>query len=886
MSVGLQTNASKIGKYRILRELGHGGMAIVYEALDTEKDIKVALKVLPPNLVDRSTVSRFHREGSAQKGLNHPNIVGVHEVGSADRAHYIALELVNGKTVRSLLKRLGRMTVDKTLSIISQACDALEFAHQSMCVHRDIKPGNIMVDDKGQAKILDFGLVHITGMTIVTQTGSVVGTPEYMSPEQVAGEEVDCRTDIYSLGVTMYEMLSGKRPFAGESPQTIVNQVRYAEVQPLKELVPDIPQGVEDLVRKAMAKDRNDRFSTIEEMGSAISECSSPVKTGPSASGQSATMPKLELGQLSQRLNIQENCISQEFIPSSASYFVNKGILDVSQVEEIYLKQLAERKTSFREQASCVRLDPETLLSFSSEWTGVPVVTNTEQMEIDPVFKELVPPQVAQRFKILPLGYQGSRILLGMVNPLDVFTIDYLEILCDKQIEPVFLSIQDFKAGFEKFYEDGQKYKRILTELGVEDEREIEIVDEEAEAAVVDIDDEIGTEAPIIKLVNYMIQQAINERASDIHIEPDEYKLRIRYRIDGALQEAMSPPKDLQTAIVSRLKIMAELDIAEKRVPQDGRIKLRVDGRNVDLRVSTLPGIYGEKVVIRVLDEANMLLDLKDLGFEGDDLKRWERIITQPYGMVLVTGPTGSGKTTTLYSTLGRINMIDTNIVTVEDPVEYRLKGITQVQVNPKAKVTFATGLRSIFRQDPDVIMVGEMRDVDTAQISIKASLTGHLVFSTLHANDAPGTIARLLDLGIAPYLVASSLIGSLAQRLVRTICPHCKEPYEPTREELAHACLLDDGHPPAFYRGAGCKKCGGTGYRGRTTIIELMEMNEELKRMIVSKKSASDITKAAKKAGMRTLRESGILKVKNGITSLEELLKRTSSLDEEPTNV
>ncbi len=884
MSTETRVKTKKIGKYTILRELGHGGMAVVYEALDTENDRRTALKTLPPNLVDRRMVSRFHREGRAQAGLNHPNIVKVYDVGTADGTHYLALELVKGKTVRSILKRSGRLSVEKTLNICRQVCDALNYAHESLCIHRDIKSGNIMVDDSGHVKILDFGLVQITGMTIITQTGSVVGTPEYMSPEQIAGEEVDYRTDLYSLGVTMYEMLTGRLPFTGNSPQTIANEVRFGELVPMRESVPDISIEVEELVRRALAKNREERFQTAAEMAQAIDACLNPPE--PEEPAEVEFPSGIELLRQQQSAGEHRDRRARDGGPgmsSLVSFLIEKGTLEAPQAKEIYLKQLAEKGTSFRDEAVARGLVEQTeMMTVSAEWSGIPVREGICDVEIDEDVKSLVPQKVAERFKVLPLALDDGQLVVGMVNPLDVFAVDYLEILTDTEVKPVFISLRDHRLAFEKLYEQGQKYKNILDELGIGEEKEIEIVDEEAEASVVDIDDESVSEAPIIKLVNYMIQRAVGERASDIHIEPDESRLRVRYRVDGVLHEAMSPPKELHTSIVSRIKIMAELDIAERRLPQDGRIKLRVDNSNIDLRVSTLPGIYGEKVVVRILDEARMLLKLTDLGFEEDDLQRWERMIRQPYGIVLVTGPTGSGKTTTLYSTLNTINSIDTNIITVEDPVEYRLEGINQVQVNPKAGITFATGLRSIFRQDPDIVMVGEMRDLETAQISVKASLTGHLVFSTLHTNDAAGTIARLADIGVAPYLVASSLIGVLALRLVREICPSCREQYEPSQRELQQAGIGPGEGAVTLFRGVGCRNCGGTGYRGRTALVELMEMNEELKRLVVASKPSGDLLRAARRNGMRTLREQGLRKVRRGLTTLEELYRRTASLEEE----
>jgi type II secretion system protein E len=380
-------------------------------------------------------------------------------------------------------------------------------------------------------------------------------------------------------------------------------------------------------------------------------------------------------------------------------------------------------------------------------------------------------------------------------------------------------------------------------------------------------------QAPVVKLVNMILIQAVKDKASDIHIEPDEDKLRVRFRIDGILHEVSTPPKNLQGVVISRIKILSKMDIAESRKPQDGRMQLRMENKRLDVRVNSFPTIHGENIVMRLLDKSSVLLGLQDLGIAGKDFEELNKLIHLPYGIILVTGPTGSGKTTTLYSSLATINSMELNIITVEDPVEYELPLIRQTQVNPKAGLTFATGLRAILRQDPDVIMVGEIRDKETADIAVQASLTGHLVFSTLHTNDAPSALPRLIDMGVETFLLATSIYGILAQRLVRAICKDCKEPYQPTAELLKELGIKEKA---AFYKGKGCPACKGSGYAGRMGIYELLIMSEQLRKMVVARASTDEIRAEARKEGMRTLREDGLEKAKAGITTIEEVLRVT----------
>jgi type IV pilus assembly protein PilB len=485
---------------------------------------------------------------------------------------------------------------------------------------------------------------------------------------------------------------------------------------------------------------------------------------------------------------------------------------------------------------------------------------------IDPEVIKFMPEAVAKKHKAVPLFKIGKALTVAMVNPQDIVAIDEIRIVTKMdEVDPVLSTEDMIQRVIDRYY----------AVLGsVEDIVDVFIKEKPEEQARMAKDfTATAEEPPIIKLVNLLVVQAVRERASDIHIEPEEEKVRVRYRIDGVLHEVKELPKYLQSAIVSRIKVIAKMDIAETRAPQDGRIELKMENKNLDLRVSSFPTVHGENVVLRILDKSTALVGLHELGFANKDLENFNTLIKKPNGIILVTGPTGSGKTTTLYATLAAINSVEKNIITVEDPVEYAIPLVRQTQVNPKAGLTFAGALRSILRQDPDIIMVGEIRDKETAEIAIQASLTGHLVFSTLHTNDAPSALTRLIDMGIEPFLIASSVIGVLAQRLVRVICDKCKEEYSPSVE-----LLKELGLPEAtkFYRGKGCTKCKNTGFLGRIGIYELVLLNSEIKDMITAKSSAADIKKKALSLGMRTLFQDGIEKTKNGVTTIEEVLRVT----------
>lgn len=472
---------------------------------------------------------------------------------------------------------------------------------------------------------------------------------------------------------------------------------------------------------------------------------------------------------------------------------------------------------------------------------------------------------------IFPLKLDGETLTIAVFDPFDRYTIENLKISTGKDIHIVISSEQDILESVEKYYGGGGSTMERMVEKAGDDE--INTLDTDIDTAEHIRD--MASEAPVIKLVNHIITEAIEKRASDIHLEPFSDELILRYRIDGILHAFEAPPKRLYAAISTRIKIMAKLDISERRLPQDGRIRLKVMGKDIDMRVSTLPTIYGESVVLRILDRGNLTLDLKSLGFPKKELEQLEELIKKPYGKLLVTGPTGSGKTTTLYGALDKINTPDKKIITIEDPVEYQMLGVNQIHVKPQIGLTFASGLRSIVRQDPDVIMVGEIRDAETAEIAIQAALTGHLVFSTIHTNDAAGAITRLLDMGIENFLISSSVLGILAQRLVRLICEHCKEPIK------LDSRLIEEMGPWAngsleTYHGIGCEKCSFTGFRGRCGIYELLIMDDDIRHLILQKATAQIIKEAARKKGMKTLREDGWNKVVNQQTTVEEILRIT----------
>jgi type IV pilus assembly protein PilB len=497
------------------------------------------------------------------------------------------------------------------------------------------------------------------------------------------------------------------------------------------------------------------------------------------------------------------------------------------------------------------------------------------RVTIDPRILKLVPPELAVKHLLLPLRRIGRTLTVAMANPTDAGALDDLKFITRHDIEPVIVGEYTLRKHVEKYYETAdERLQELLTEI--ESEEVVVIAETDEEISVAALQAQVD-EAPVVKLINGILTDAVLRGASDIHVEPYEKDLRVRYRIDGALREVMKPPMKMKAALNSRLKIMSGLNIAERRVPQDGRIKLKIKHKVVDFRVSTLPVIFGEKIVLRILDKGNLTLDLEKFGLEPKAERDFMSAIMNPYGMVLVTGPTGSGKTTTLYSALSKINNDDVNIMTAEDPVEYNLHGINQVMVRNEIGMTFAAALKAFLRQDPNIIMVGEIRDIETGGIAIKASLTGHLVLSTLHTNDAPSTVTRLLDMGLEPFNVAAALNLVTAQRLLRRICTSCKEEVTYPPEYLAAAHVPDDGSL-TFYRGRGCDECGGSGYKGRQGLYEVMAMTPALRRLIMQNASTDDLKEQALRDGMLTLRMDGMLKVSRGITTLEEVIKETAA--------
>jgi len=490
---------------------------------------------------------------------------------------------------------------------------------------------------------------------------------------------------------------------------------------------------------------------------------------------------------------------------------------------------------------------------------------------IDPEVISLIPEKFALQYKLIPLSINDNELVVAMANPLDVYAIDFVRGHTKiKKIKTMLAAEDDILSTINSYYELGE-YKDIVEKLGTE------VVFKEEEDEDLQKLEAISKEAPIIQLVNMLIVQGVKDRASDIHIEPNERGLLIRFRIDGMLHDNRILPNKIKAAIISRVKILAKMNIAERRLPQDGRFQVKFGIKEVDLRVSTIPTVFGEKVVLRILDKSKGLIELKNLGFLANQLDQFKSIILKSYGIILLTGPTGSGKTTTLYAALNKVNSNEKNIITVEDPVEYKLNRVNQIQILPKIDLTFANALRSILRQDPDIIMIGEIRDTETAQIAVQAALTGHLVLSTLHTNDAASALTRLIDMGIEPFLISSSVIGVIAQRLVRVICEKCKEEYIPSEDILYGLKIKDklsNNNKIKLYRGKGCSFCKNTGYYGRTSIYELIVLDEEIKSLIVTKASSNVINEIALKKGMKTLKDSGMEKVLQGITTIEEVLR------------
>jgi type IV pilus assembly protein PilB len=542
---------------------------------------------------------------------------------------------------------------------------------------------------------------------------------------------------------------------------------------------------------------------------------------------------------------------------------IEQGLITSAQLEQALEEHRRTPKSLGRVLIDLGMIKEADLVRALAEQVGLEFV-DLSDYHIDPSSTTLLPDALARRYRAIPIGERDGRLLVAMSDPANVYALDDIRTITNRDVQPVVATAADIEQAIQRFAGmDGQ-----VEALASQASEELAADDEHLEAAL--------EEAPIVKLVQAIMTQAVGDRASDVHIEPTERDVRVRFRVDGVLHEVMHSPKNIQGGLISRLKVMADLNIAEKRVPQDGRISMRVGGRQLDLRVATLPTVYGEKIVIRVLDKSQALMKLEDLGFLDDAYKRFSASFRKPYGAILVTGPTGSGKSTTMYATLNILNEEDRNIITVEDPVEYRLDGVNQMQVNPKAGLTFASALRSILRADPDIVLIGEIRDKETATIAIEAALTGHLVLSSLHTNDAASAISRLVEMEVETFLVASAIDCVVAQRLARVLCERCKESYKPEPTEL-----LEAGYPEwllpeidELFRPAGCSACSNTGFRGRAGLYEVMPMTEEIERLTVDRASADVIRSTAIQQGMMSLRDDGLEKARMGMTSIGEIAR------------
>ena len=542
---------------------------------------------------------------------------------------------------------------------------------------------------------------------------------------------------------------------------------------------------------------------------------------------------------------------------------IEQGLITAAQLEQALEEHRKTPKSLGRVLIDLGLIKEADLVRALAEQVGLEFV-DLADYHIDPSSTMLLPDALARRYRAIPIGERDGKLLVAMSDPANVYALDDIRTITNRDVQPVVATAADVEQAIQKFAGmDGQ-----VEALASQASEQLEGDDEQLEAAL--------EEAPIVKLVQAIMTQAVGDRASDVHIEPTERDVRVRFRVDGVLHDVMHSPKNIQGGLISRLKVMADLNIAEKRVPQDGRISMRVGGRTLDLRVATLPTVYGEKIVIRVLDKSQALLRLEDLGFSDDAYKRFSASFSKPYGAILVTGPTGSGKSTTMYATLNILNQEDRNIITVEDPVEYRLDGVNQMQVNPKAGLTFASALRSILRADPDIVLIGEIRDKETATIAIEAALTGHLVLSSLHTNDAASAISRLVEMEVETFLVASAIDCVVAQRLFRMLCERCKEAYKPEHAELVAAGYPDWLIPEidTLFHPAGCSACSNTGYRGRAGLYEVMPMTEEIQRLTVDRASADDIRKTGIEQGMMTLRDDGLEKARMGRTSIGEIAR------------
>jgi len=550
---------------------------------------------------------------------------------------------------------------------------------------------------------------------------------------------------------------------------------------------------------------------------------------------------------------------------------INQGLINSEQLKKALETQKIENKKKIGEILVSQGAINQRQLNQALQYVYETEYIELDDVILDPEIIALIPKRIALRYKLVPLSKENNTLTVAMANPLDINAIDYIKEYTHMDINPKFASESEIINALTNYFEGGYHIDDLLEKVDV--------------ATVGDISDEINLstleaisqEAPIIQLVNMIIIDAIKERASDIHLEPNKRGLLVRYRIDGILHDIRMLPTRIKPAVISRVKILSSMDIAERRLPQDGRFQLRFGAREVDLRVSSIPTVYDEKIVMRLLDKSQGIISLDNIGFTESQLQEFRQMINTPYGIILITGPTGSGKSTTLYAALNEIDSIEKNVITVEDPVEYKLERINQINVRPKINLTFANVLRSILRQDPDIIMIGEMRDSETAHIAVQSALTGHLVFSTLHTNDAVSSLTRMIDMGVAPFLISSSVIGVMAQRLVRVICPRCSEEYTPEKEIFKNLKLnfeLPDLANIKLHRGKGCDYCKNTGYRGRIAIFEMVRINEDIRDLILKKTSSNEIKKVAIQHGMKTLLDSGVAKALAGITTIDEVFR------------
>jgi type IV pilus assembly protein PilB len=551
-------------------------------------------------------------------------------------------------------------------------------------------------------------------------------------------------------------------------------------------------------------------------------------------------------------------------------FLVREGLITGDQLEGALQEQKLNGGMLGSNLVKMGYIEEAELMEFLSKQFGVPS-TDPSKLDVDTEVIEMIPGNIVQKYRIVPISLEGQTLTIAMVDPSNIFIIDDIKFLTRKNIRVTVATESSIKLAMDRFYDTGASIEDVMSEF---DEDGIDVVEAGEDVDLSELES-AAEQAPVVKLVNLILVDAIKKMASDIHIEPYEKSFRARYRIDGVLYEVMKPPMKLKNALISRLKIMAKLDIAERRLPQDGRIKLKTRGKEMDFRVSVLPTLFGEKVVLRLLDKSNLQLDMTKLGFEEKQLAHFTEAIHKPFGMVLVTGPTGSGKTTTLYSALSELNKTTENIATAEDPVEFNLGGINQVQIHESIGLSFAASLRSFLRQDPDIIMVGEIRDFETAEIAIKAALTGHMVLSTLHTNDAPSTVNRMLNMGVEPFLVSSAVNLILAQRLARMICQDCTVEIDVPKETLLDLGIPDDEVGGITCKsGEGCPTCSQTGYKGRIALYEVMPLYEEIKELVLVGASSTEIKREAMRLGMLTLRQSGINKLKEGITTVEEVVR------------